>query len=268
VSPWLIAALVLAAVLAGVVIMVAVWRADWDFLALDPNRAAGVFSFVGLSFTVLLAFIILVAYTSYNDATVAAEAEAQAVFEASTSAEAFKGPPSDALEGGLICYGRAVINQEWEAMRDGDRSPVVDRWDTFLRHRALALETGEGVAQQTAFAQILDESDARADGRRGRLVEAAGVITGPIWMVLALGALLTIGSVLFFKERSESQIVQGALMGVVAAMVAAGLVLVWFLDHPYTGNNGSIEPTEMEHAVTAVQRQHPDVVPPCDATGA
>ena len=94
------------------------------------------------------------------------------------------------------------------------------------------------------------------------------MITTPVWLVLGLGAVITIGSVLFFKQRSESQIVQGALMGVVAAMVSAGLTLVWFLDHPYTGRSGSIEPIEMQHTITAIQNEHPDVVPRCDASGA
>jgi hypothetical protein len=268
VSPWLIAALVLGATAASVVIMVAVWRADWDFLSLDPNRAAGVFSFVGVTFAVLLAFIILVAYNSYNDAKVASETEAQAVFEAATSIDAFGGRPSDALEAGLVCYGRAVVNLEWPAMKDGETSPAVDRWDAFVRNRALALDASGDPAQQAAFAQLLDESDLRAAGRGGRLVEARGVITTPVWLVLALGAAITIGSVLFFKQRSESVIVQGALMGVVAALVSAGLTLVWFLDHPYTGNSGSIEPIEMQHAVTAIQNEHPDADLRCDETGA
>lgn len=267
-SPWLIAAFVLGVTAASVAVMIAVWRADWHFLNLDPNRAAGVFSFVGIAFAVLLAFIIFVAYNGYNDATIASEAEAEAVFEASTSIDAFGGPAHDALEAGLVCYGRAVINLEWPAMKDGNRSPAVDRWDAFLRNRALALDAGGDSARQAAFAQLLDESDARADGRGGRLVEARGVITTPVWLVLALGAAITIGSVLFFKQRSESQIVQGALMGVVAALVSAGLCLVWFLDHPYTGSSGSIEPLEMQRAITVIQSEHPDAVPRCDATGA
>ena len=32
------------------------------------------------------------------------------------------------------------------------------------------------------------------------------MITTPVWLVLGLGAAITIGSVLFFKQRRESQI--------------------------------------------------------------
>ena len=57
--------------------------------------------------------------------------------------------------------------------------------------------------------------------------------------------------VLLFTDRREKFPVQAALMASVAAMVAASLTLVWFLDHPYQGADGSIEPEEMERTLAA-----------------
>ena len=56
-------------------------------------------------------------------------------------------------------------------------------------------------------------------------------------------------------------------MGVVAGMVAATLVLVWFLDHPYEGQSGSIEPIEMERTIANMEDERPGLTPPCTATG-
>ena len=50
----------------------------------------------------------------------------------------------------------------------------------------------------------------------------------------------------------------------VAAIITAGLLVVVFLDNPYSGGNGSINPTEMTR--TLVRIDH-GVNAPCDARG-
>jgi hypothetical protein len=54
-------------------------------------------------------------------------------------------------------------------------------------------------------------------------------------------------------------------------MVTAALLLVWFLDHPFAGESGSIAPIEMEHTLETIaeedEHQAVDVTPPCTPTG-
>jgi hypothetical protein len=88
-----------------------------------------------------------------------------------------------------------------------------------------------------------------------------------VWFILGLGAALTIGFPLLFADRRESFLVEGSLIAAIAALVTAGLVLVWFLDHPYDNEAGSIKPTEMTTSLRIVEDEQPDVVPPCDAEG-
>ena len=42
---------------------------------------------------------------------------------------------------------------------------------------------------------------------------------------------------------------------------------MWFLDHPYADESGSIEPTEMERQLEIVEHEQRGVVPPCDSVG-
>ena len=44
------------------------------------------------------------------------------------NAEFFPASQRDQLRGDLACYARAVISQEWPAMRDGQSSRIVDAW--------------------------------------------------------------------------------------------------------------------------------------------
>ena len=72
--------------------------------------------------------MVLEAFGSFNDARTGAESEATSLVELSRTSEFF--PPADRVPfaGRLICYSRAVIDDEWPAMQDGERSPLVQRW--------------------------------------------------------------------------------------------------------------------------------------------
>ena len=91
----------------------------------EHNKA---FDFLGTAFAVLLAFVVLEAYDSYNEGKRGAELEAQAVLELSRTAEAYEPEQNAMLKATLVCYGRAVVHQGWPAMRDESSSSVVNEW--------------------------------------------------------------------------------------------------------------------------------------------
>ena len=92
-----------------------------------------------------------------------------------------------------------------------------------------------------------------------------------MWLVLLLGAFLTIGWVILGSSRRGTFLVQAAVVASVAAMVASVLFLVWFLDHPFANESGSITPIEMEHTLQTIaeeaEGQHVEVAPPCTPEG-
>ena len=71
---------------------------------------------------------------------------------------------------------------------------------------------------------------------------------------------------LLFADRRESFLVQASVMVAVSAMVAGSLLLVWFLDHPYSGHSGSIEPQEMELAAEFIANENTGL-PLCTEAG-
>jgi Protein of unknown function (DUF4239) len=229
------------------------------------------FDFLGIAFAVLLAFVILETYDSYNEAKSGSEQEAEAVLELSRTAEAFGLEENERLEGLAVCYGRAVIEQGWPAMRNTEEgSPVVTEWARRFREAAFALDVQSQI-EQAAFRQLLMEQDRRIEGRRIRLAEAIREVPPPLWFVLILGAVLTIGWIVLGADRRGSFLVQASAVASVTAMASAALLLVWFLDHPFSDESGSITPIEMEHVLeTMDEESHAegvDVVPPCTGTG-
>lgn len=241
-------------------------RSRVDHFFIEIERGAGIFAFLGTAFAVLLAFVVLVAFQSFNDAKTGAEEEATTLVQLSRTAEFFPPPQRDPIEGVLICYGRAVIHQEWPAMKEGRRSPVVQEWVNRFQGdlKQLHPHTPE---EEAAFLQLLEQQDKRTDARRTRLSEANRALPAPVWFFLGLGAFITVGFALFFADRREHFVVQGSLMVAIAALVASGLLLVWFLDHPYENRSGSIKPDEMERQLVIVEDEHKNVARPCDEAG-
>lgn len=229
------------------------------------------FEFLGIAFAILLGFVALQAYDSYNEARGGAEQEAQAVLELTRTAAAFTPEEHERLEGALVCYGLAVIEQGWPAMRGGgEGSPVVTDWGRVFREEAFDLDV-RSVIQREAFRQLLVEQDSRIEGRRIRLAEAVRVTPAPLWFVLILGAVLTVGWIVLGASRRGSFLVQATAVASVAAMATATLLLVWFLDHPFEDAAGSIRPIEMEAVLEVIDEESDaegmEVTPPCTQSG-
>jgi hypothetical protein len=265
------AAIVIAVAAASVGLLWLARRGPWNQkFAGELGEHDRAFEFLGVAFAVLLAFVVIEAYDTYNDAKTGAEDEAEAVLQMSRTVEAFPLQDDQRLEGLLVCYGRAVISHGWPAMRDGKGSLLVNDWGTRFRESALNVEAKSFIAQ-ASFRQLLIEQDQRIEGRRTRLAEAVREVPPPLWFVLLLGAMLTIGWAMLAADRGGSFLVQATVVASVAAMVTGALLLVWFLDHPFSGQTGSITPREMEHALKTIAEedahQSVEVTPPCDESG-
>jgi hypothetical protein len=262
------AAIILAATALTCGLMFAIHRlGSKDVFLADTTRGAGVYAVAGTGFAVLLAFVVLVAYQSYNEAKAGAEKEADSMIELFRTAEFFPEAEHQALQGELICYGRAVAERDWPAMREGGRSHLVDRW-VFRLQNAYEGLTVRTPKQEAAFADILSLRNDRVEGRRERLDDATPVVTTPVWFILGVGAVVNIAFVLMFIDRrNEAFAAQAALIATITIVVVSGLLLVWFLDHPYEDASGSIKPDRMREAVSIMEEEFPNVPTRCTSSG-
>ena len=261
---WVAALVLVVVVTAAITIKLLVRRrAPMGGWFTDAPRSAGTLSVIGTMFAVMLAFVILLALQSYQRAREGSSVEAIAVSELHSVAEVFQPPSSDRLQGGLVCYARAVIEDEWPAMRDGRSSELVQSWIDKLG-REFAITDPHGARQETAYAQWFDEQAQRREGRRERLAEASPFVPLPLWFVLGIGASLTIAYMCAQADRREGVLIQSIPIGFVTALATAGLLVVFFLDHPYADESGSIAPTEMRRTLTLIDHGSPV---PCDERG-
>src|SRR3954454_11278490 len=74
----------------------------------DGDRAAGVFGVLATGFAVLIGFVVLLAFTSYDSARFGAEQEALIVTQQVETAQFFASPADRRLTSELVCYARSV----------------------------------------------------------------------------------------------------------------------------------------------------------------
>ena len=213
----------------------------------------------------LLAFVTLAAFQTYNGAKTGA-AQAAALLDIFKSAGFFPASERDELRADFVCYGRAVIHQECPAMRRGERAPLVDPWIAASRtvfQRLTLRSAGERLGLQDMLASARN----RTDGRRDRLTEETPSVRTPVWVGLVVAGCIAVLIQLVMADPREHMLVQGAMIGGLAAIVAIGLLLINFLDHPYRSGPGSIQPTAMTSTLTTMRQQEPGLRVPCRADG-
>ena len=221
---------------------------------------------VGTSFAVLLAFVILAGFQTYSGARAAAGSEATAVLDMARTAALFPTAQRDQLRGDLICYGRAVVREEWPAMRRGNGSPLVDRWIAAYRALFGRLDV-HTTREQLALGELLSLAATRTAGRQQRLDDDTPTIPTPLWLALIFGGSVAVALQISVVDPRERFSVLGPMIAGVAGVVAAGLLVVYFLDHPYQSHTGGIQPSAMRQTLTTVQNLDPGLRPACSPSG-
>ena len=237
----------------------------------DGDRASGIFGVLSGGFALLLGFVVFLAFTKYDDTRAGAEAEALAVLQQFETAQLMPEEARARLSGELICYGRSVVRREWPALDDGREVDQINSWGVRLFRTLQTIEPTAN-SEQSAYDQWLGLTQAREQARRDRLHAADGIVPLPVWIVLFFTAVLILVYVLFFADSGESAAAQGVMAGSVAAVVAASLLVLVALNHPYESSIGGLPPAAMERTLAIVDEARADLgldeMPPCDETGA
>jgi hypothetical protein len=263
---------VLAVIAACVAILVARHLApDGGFLGTpEPAHAASVLSPLGAGLAILIGFVLLLAFQDFLNAKRNADAEGRATAEQYVLSNYFPAPAGQRLGGELICYGRAVVFDEWPRMRQGWSSRLVDGWEAALARDVFALPVRSN-KDAVIYGEWFDRRSVREQGRRERLQAAVPFVPPLLWLALIGGTSLLVAYVCLFANRRIGVWPQLAVVSVVAATGALNLSVVYFLDHPYRDVPGSIAPSAMRQTLAMIERQREHSLAaqavPCDMKG-
>ncbi|MEO6511722.1 MAG: hypothetical protein ABIO16_12070, partial [Nocardioides sp.] len=191
---WITALLVVAptAVFVGLVFVMHRYLAPPGGWLRSMEDAGEIFSTVGTGLAVLIAFLIVAAFGSYQNARDAVGKEAVAIQQQYVMSSYFDEPSSDELRGEALCYTRAVVSDEWPAMQRGQESALVQDWVEKMDDSMRAVPINDQ-KQVEALAHWFDVSNDRQEGRRARLAESKPFVPLFLWAALILISVVVLG---------------------------------------------------------------------------
>ena len=200
----------------------------------DNNEVAGNYlQTVGTIYAVLLAFVVFVVWSQFNEARSHVERETNELSDLFRIARCLHMP---ALIERARAYARAVIDEEWQAMAGKQHS---ERARCLLEEMWLALEQmpdgPEGINRQnTLYAEALARFNGLNDARTDRLWSSRTKLPLILWILLVSGGLITVGSMYLFGLRS--QLFHALMTGAMAGAVSHVLYLIWDFDNCFSGD--------------------------------
>jgi hypothetical protein len=220
----------------------------------DGDRAAGVFGVLATGFSVMLGFVVFLAFESFDQSRTGASEEALVVSQQFETAQFLPVGVRARLSGELVCYGRSVVYEEWPRMEDGTEGDTLNPWASAM-FRTLKTTQPVSNAEQAAYQKWLDQTSDRELGRSDRLHGAQGVLPAPLWAVLFFTAGVILVFMLFFADRGEHAVVQAVLIGSVVAVLCTTLLVIRQLDSPYHTGPGGLQPTAMKRALVVLEEE-------------
>jgi Protein of unknown function (DUF4239) len=214
----------------------------------------------------VLAFVVVSVYSSFDDAGEQAATEAGAVLSMAEGAALL--PPQARREvlGRLTCYARSVAGPDWRAQAAGGvPSPVTD-----AAADQLTLALGRAVAEggnASAVGAILADNSARTGTRIQRFEDGRPSVPDVVWVVLLLSMGLMIGGLAALVHPGVRTGVQLAVLAGTTLVFGLTLLVVYDLDHPYSGP-ARVEPTAMINVERRLAELPGEAAqPPCDGDG-
>jgi hypothetical protein len=218
---------------------------------------ASIFVFYGLA-TALTAVHVSDEYQNVKGIT-GREASSLAVLYRNVSE--YPEPTRSTLRDEVRAYTHHVIHEAWPLQRRGivpsEGVKIVDRLESTITRFEPSTEAQKALAQETlaSFGRMMD-------ARRLRLDSVGHSLPSAMWLVIVVGAVLSLVSAFYFPVRDAR--VHRAQVGLLAAFIGLVIFIILALDHPYRGDLGlKATPYEivyeqlMSPGVTAGQRAGP-----------
>lgn len=188
---------------------------------------------VGVFFAVLLAFLAVAAWESFDKASDTAVTEAALTGDLWRDAFDLPGPQKAEFVADMQQYVEVVLGREWPAMARGETFGE-EGWAPLEKlHQSLMQTKATDGMEVATFSEILTRLNSLYDARRARILAADEHISPVVWWVVILGAAATILMTCFYGMESFKLHV--LMTTIVAASVALVIVLIVAFDYPFRG---------------------------------
>jgi hypothetical protein len=206
-----------------------------DFKKLRASHDVGgyLFSVVGVLYAVLLGLVVVDALEKFQTARDATEREANSLVDVFMLSSTLPEPLSSNTQKLCVNYANDVINREWISMGKGTYDPQARHESISLMKSILSFEP-KTENQKALFPQMVSATSELWHNRRDRINKAVYGVPIIEWVVLILGAGITIFFTYFFSIDSlRLQIIMTSL---VAMIISLNLTLLLWFGYPFSGD--------------------------------
>jgi amino acid transporter len=205
-----------------------------EVLKENHEVAAIIFNAFGLLYGVVVAFVVFVPWSGYDDATKNLQMEANEADDIFHIAKAFPDPANKIIQHGLMDYTASVYNDELKRMSQGDISLHSNR--AMARLITVFYQMDEkSIPNKELYAESLKRLNNLAQYRRLRIFAGNNTVPPVIWLVLLVGGVITVSYTCFFGMKNiKAQYMITAALTVTITLI---LFLIYVLDHPFTGTS-------------------------------
>jgi Na+/proline symporter len=220
-----------------------------DVLKENHEVAAIIFNAFGLFYGVMVAFVVFVTWSGYDDATKNLQLEASEALDIFHSAAAFPDPANKIIRQGVKDYIASVYNDEVQRMSQGETSVYTAGAHANLRTLFSQMDT-TSIPNRELYAESLRCLNNLAQYRRLRIFAGNDTVPPVIWLVLLVGGVFTVSyTFLFGMKNIKAQYLITATLTVTITLI---LFLIYVLDHPFTGTS-KVSLGPLRQAMAAMQ---------------
>jgi hypothetical protein len=201
---------------------------------LEQSHTAGeaMMGVVGTLFSVLLGFMIASAMTKYQDAQMYGQLEASNVASVFRVARGMSDIDRPRIRKLCRAYVDDVISTEWPLMQKHQK--INHGWVTYQElWEAVVATVPENDRQNNLQQGMVASMQALGEQRRARILLASTTMPRALWVVVGIGALITVAFTYVFASQFNH--VQGAMTTLVAAALALNIWLLAAYSDPYSG---------------------------------
>lgn len=205
-----------------------------ETLEAHKDVAGFILGVVGALYAVMLAFVTIVVWEDFNEAKSTVSREANQLADLVKLSRGLSTAVHEDVRATVIHYAHAAVEKEWPAMAGagvGSRPGTGESLDRLWRLYSSLPVTGEREAglYGESLARLTDLSDTR----RHRFHVSEDSIPAVVWMMLWVGAVITMAATYFFGLKNV--VAQGHLVGLLAGLISVALFMIVTLDHPFKG---------------------------------
>ena len=222
-----------------------------EVLKENHEVAAIIFNAFGLFYGVIMAFVVFVTWSGYDDATKNLQMEANEADDLFHITKAFPDPAGTMIRQGLMDYTASVYKDELKRMSEGDISLHSNRAMARLLTAFYQIDE-KSVPNRELYAESLQRLNNLAQHRRLRIFAGNNTVPPVIWLVLLVGGVITVSYTYFFGMKNiKAQYMLTATLTVTITLI---LFLIYVLDHPFTGTSKvSTEP--LKQVMEIIQKE-------------